>query len=84
MATEAMEATRIKYGRAPVNATAAPLPGHEDDVIPHVPNYWDMKETEFARLSLNRKDERQRLVRTLPRKLRLLTFTRQRRRGFED
>lgn len=81
IATEVAEATRVKYGRSPANAAAEPLPGHEDDVIPELPDYWGMKEHKYAQLAENRADERRRLLRTLPRKLRLLTYTRQRLRG---
>lgn len=83
ISTEWMEATRKKYGRAPANVTAAPLPGHQDDKIEPLPNYHTMKETHYSRLALNRADERKRLVPTIPRHLRKLTFTRQRLRGFQ-
>lgn len=83
ISTEIMEATRQKYGRAPAPANATPLPGHEEDVIPDCPEWWTMKEHVFAQLPLNRADERKRLVPNLPRQLRLLTWSRQRQRGFE-
>lgn len=83
LSTEWMEATRQKYGRCPAPANAEPLPGHEEDVIPHLPDYYNMKESEFNRLALNRADERRRLVPSLTRRLRLMTYSRQRNRGFQ-
>lgn len=79
VSTEWMEATRQKYGRAPVNVTAAPLPGHEDDKIEPLPDFYGMKEIPFAQLALNRADFRSRLMPRIPRRLRKLTWTSDRR-----
>lgn len=74
--TEYTEAVRQKFGRYPAPEGAEPLPGHEDDVLPDLPDWKGMKDYEFSRLALNRADERRRLVPTLPRHLRLMTYSR--------
>ena len=74
---------RRKFGRFPVPEGTLPLPGHENDEIPGLPNYAAMTETQRNNIPLNREDDRRRFRKLFPRAMRLDTFSRRLHKGLD-